>query len=221
MSSALDERILSLEKQVHAQRCAVRILACSLVCVIGVAFFAGAAALTNQPGDTITARKLIIQDADGKARISLDAPNIDDGTGDARLLFFGKDGQAIAAMGQYDNGQKDGLAWIWLQRYSGKSSVYLSSASDYADLSAAGTGGIRPVEVVAFQDHSSISIIDPVATAATIALSMNGASPSIVATDKNGGEVFAAKGPSAVAGATASSIEITVENGVPVVKKKP
>ena len=89
-----------------AQRRFTRRLALCLAVLVCVGAGAGAATV-NQTFDTVTAKKLLITDADGKVRIKLEAP-LKGANGDAKLVILSPDGGEVAGIGQY----KD-VAVLW------------------------------------------------------------------------------------------------------------
>src|SRR5258707_7072860 len=127
MNDSIDARICRLEGELAKQRQLARGLLVILFGLFSVGVAIGAAA-TSQDFDVITAKKLVIKDADGRERIRLEAPKAGP-SGDAKVAVLAEDGTEVCVMGQYSGS----LGIFYTRRYAGDTpGAYLYSSADFA-----------------------------------------------------------------------------------------
>lgn len=219
MSEEFIVRLERLEQQLAAQRRLTRIFAMSLLCVVVVTVAAGAFAV-SQDFDTVTAKKVVIRDSNGKSRIVLEAP-LAGPSGDAKIAIRAADGQEICVMGQYS----DAIGLFYTQRVAGDAPrAMLYSMTDFAGTDAGGGGGNIPLSMTASKASSALSIADSKDRQPRIDLSVQDESATVSLTDSSGATKYLVQQgtpKSAVTASMSTKVETATSGGVLQFKPKP
>ncbi len=183
MNNCAATRIESLEQEVVKLRRMLHQLLLGFGLVLSVVVFAGAAAAVSQDFDTLTAKTILLKDAKGRDRIKLAT----DEQTNPRVSILDDKGVEIGFFGQ----GTETIVSLHLQREGGdRPSVYLSSTSKNAGLTAASGGGNTAINITASKQGHRIAVHDEVNRLPIAEMSVNGETAAISLKDKNGDSVL-------------------------------